>query len=368
MKNTILVMLKTNPSDHIQYKIRFSELKELAQACSYKIVTEVIQTKLNPKSNYLLGRGKIEEIAEMVKELKIKKIIFFNILSSKQKYNISSITDCEDVIDRYDLILEIFDIMSKDQLSKLQIEKARLIKNLPLAKLIASKNLKSEHPGAMGTGDYSYQSKIKGIQTKISKINSEIKKHKKLKESRIKKREKLGMPVICLTGNYNSGKTTLFNHLTGSDKPVSDTPFTTLTSKYQRISNKKLLFVDTIGFVIDIDPKLINSFELNLFDIINANIVLFLVDISDEFEMLKTKFLSGINVLLELKIDYTKIIIVFNKIDKIDESDVITKFKNIKVFFPYQFPYCQISAKESINIDKLIEEINQKLSINKTPD
>ena len=170
------------------------------------------------------------------------------------------------------------------------------------------------------------------------------------------------MPIICLTGNYNAGKTSLFNLLTDSNKPVSDSPFTTLSSKYQKLTNKDMLFIDTIGFVIDIDPKLIHSFELNLFDIINANIILFLIDISNEFEIMKAKFLSGINVLLDLEIDHRKVIIVFNKMDLVKNEEIQKKVKELIQFFPYKFPYIIISAEASKNIEKVFEEIEKLLT------
>jgi GTP-binding protein HflX len=360
MKNVILVMLRTNPHDHFRYKIRFNELKKLTRSLGYKIKEEVMQTKLKPKSTYLIGDGKVKQIQEMVKDLNIDKIIFYNILTSKQKYNLSKDTNCE-TIDRYDLILEIFDRTSRDKLSKLQIEKARLNKDLPLVKIKASNRLKSEHPGAKGRGVYAYKSKIRGIQSKITKIDEEIEKYKQLKEVWLEKRKKLNMPIICLTGNYNAGKTTLFNLLTDSDKPVSDSPFTTLSSKYQKLTNKDILFIDTIGFVIDIDPKLIHSFELNLFDIINADIILFLMDISDDFEIMKAKFLSGINVLLDLEIDHRKVLIVFNKMDLVENEEIQKKIEEIIQFFPYKFPYLIVSAETSENISSLFKEIENLL-------
>ena len=118
-----------------------------------------------------------------------------------------------------------------------------------------------------------------------------------------------------------------------------------------------MLFIDTIGFVIDIDPKLIHSFELNLFDIINADIILFLIDISDDFEIMKAKFLSGINVLLDLEIDHRKVIIVFNKMDQVKNEEIQNKIQNMIQFFPYKFPYVIISAETSKNIESLFIEI-----------
>ncbi|MHA1270483.1 MAG: GTPase [Candidatus Helarchaeota archaeon] len=364
MLNSILVMLKTNPSDHINYKIKIHELKEIAKACDYNIILEIIQTRLKPTSNYYIGKGKVEELKELINDLDIKKVIFYNILTSKQKYNLSSTLKSGEIIDRYDLILEIFDKMASDNLSKLQIEKARLLKNMPLIKLQASKKLKAEHPGAMGRGEYAYKSKIRAVQSRISKINNEIEKLKQVKMSWMKKREKLHMPIICLTGNYNSGKTTLFNALTSSDKPVSNTPFTTLSSKYKKLAKVKMVFVDTIGFAIDIDPKIIKSFELTLFDIVNADIILYLVDISDDLELLKVKFLNGLNLLLDLKVDHKKIIILFNKIDMISKSVLKTKLDLILQFFPYPFPYLSISCINQRNFNYLFEKINELIKLN----
>lgn len=355
-KRAILCFLKTDVHDHWDFKLQIEELRRLAVSMEYEIVDTIVQQRLN-KSDFLIGRGKVEEITETVKTYSIETVIFYNILTSKQHSNLTSAFKCE-VKDRYDLILDIFEQQSSDNLSKLQITLAQLIKTFPKYKIEAHKKYKAEHPSQQGGGgEYAFHSKIKAYDKQIAKVRAELSvlKEKKLSEIASRKRGQYPFKIVCIGGYYNAGKTTLFNALTGANKPVSDRPFTTLSSKYQQLKNpqSKLILVDTIGFVYDIDPTLIKSFELQILDMQNADKLLYLIGLDDPVEVIKTKFSFGLELFQEIGVDPTKIIAVFNKIDLISEEKIEKLLENLEKPLK-ELPYTFISAQKSLNLNALI--------------
>ena len=363
MIKAVLCLLKTDAHDHFLYRLRLNELRKLAETIGYEILNEFIQIRSGPQSRYFLGKGKVQEIKEYVDKNDVDTVIFYNVLKSREKLNLSRIFGHE-VLDRYELTLKIFEKTSSDDLSKLQIEAARLHKLFPYFKLQAELTSKREHPSFMGGGEYSYHNQVSVLRKRMSNIKEKIEKLKTEGELRIRKRKELGYPIICISGYYNSGKTSLFNTLTGSSKKVGQgQPFTTLSSKYQKLdspSSDAMLMVDTIGFVIDLDPRLIGSFELNLQDIRSADIVLFLLEISDSIQVLLVKLESGFELLRNIDVDEKRIVIVFNKLDLVSEEHVNEISLELK---PYLDIYDSIfiSTLKKKNLDKLIELIKIKL-------
>lgn len=203
-----LCLLNTNPHDHIQFKVKLSELEKLAIAADFKVLGQLIQTRIKPTSKFLMGSGKIEELEGIVRSRKLNFVIFYNVLSSKQRFNLTRKLGCE-VIDRYDLTLKIFEMAATDKLSKLQIEFAMLKKILPYFKLEASVRFSRDHPFFRSMGEYAFHSKIKGLTKRMSKIKKEMSKLLSEKSIRIEKRRELNTPTVCIAGFYNAGKTTL---------------------------------------------------------------------------------------------------------------------------------------------------------------
>lgn len=361
-------MLKTDVHDHTMYKIRLEELRHLVETLGLEILGEFIQTRSHPYSRYLIGRGKMEEIKRFVREKNINLVVFYNILTSSQKLNLIRELGC-DVVDRYEVTLEIFDRMASDNLSRLQIEAARLEKLAPYFKLEASLRFRNEHPFFRSMGEYAYHSRLREITRRQAKIRDRIETLKREKRRRIQKRRGLGYPIICISGFYNAGKTSLFNALTGEDKPVSPKPFTTLSSKYQRRyleEGKTLLFIDTIGFVLDLDPRLIKSFELNLEDIRGADLVLLLLEINDPLQTLRMKLREGVRLLSDIGIPSDRIIIVFNKLDLAPERG-----ESIGDELPLHLlgiPWIAVSAKERLNLDSLLQLILRRLEEMEKPE
>jgi len=362
MNKAVLCLLKTDMHDHFLYKLRLNELRKLAETVGYDIRMEFLQTRSKPYSKYFIGSGKVHEIKKFIDENEVDTAIFYNVLTSREKLNLTRVLKCE-VIDRYELTLQIFEATATDELSKLQIEAARLQKLFPYYKLQAGIRLRREHPSFKGGGEYAYHNQLAGLRTRMSSIREKIEKLKTEGELRIQKRKELGYPIVCISGYYNAGKTSLFNILTGSSKKVGPQPFTTLSSKYQKYilpSRDVLLMVDTIGFVIDLDPRLIGSFELNLQDIRSADIVLFLLEISDPIPVLLVKLEFGLKLLKEIGVEKHRIVIVFNKLDLVDEGYINEVCSELKPYLE-KYDWTRISTLKRKNFDKLTELIQKKI-------
>jgi GTP-binding protein HflX len=354
-------MLKTNVHDHQVYRLKLDELRRLVETLGIEVVGDIVQSRHRSFAKYYVGSGKVKEIRRFVQRHDVNLVVFYNIIRSSQKLNLIRALGC-DVVDRYELTLEIFDRMSSDNLSKLQIEAARLEKLAPYFKLEASLRYHNDRPFFRSMGEYAFHSQLRELTRRQARTREEIQALVKENRQRIMKRRRLGYPTICIAGYYNAGKTSLFNALTGDSKPVSDSPFTTLSSKYQRRfvdHETTLLFIDTIGFVIDLDPRLIKSFELNLEDMRSADLVVLLLEITDPLLTLRIKLAEGIRLLREMEVPRERIIVVFNKTDLApDLADTIPYELGVE---HHGLPWTIVSAKERTNLDGLLGLIIDRL-------
>lgn len=351
--------LKTNPHDHAIFGVKVRELIELARAAGFEVVGETIQLRLRPDSRYLLGRGKIAELRGLMKHGGAEVAIFYDVLTSSQKHNIT-IRLGKEVIDRYDLTLRIFESACSDRLSKLQIRLASLEKAIPYEKLGASLMFRRgrEHPGPMSMGEYAFHNTVANFYKMKSSVKREIEAKRSEKLAQLKKRKKLNIPTVCLAGYYNAGKTSLFNALTGLKREVRPTPFTTLASKYCKADSPgvPIMLVDTIGFAMDLDPRLIASFSPTLDDIRLADIVLLVVDMSDELALLRLRVKTCADTLASLGVGNGRVLVAANKIDKLNPDETEGKLTVIRQELG-TCPVALISVKDRKGIAELAQEI-----------
>jgi GTP-binding protein HflX len=357
----LLCILKTNVHDHKVFRLKLNELKRLVETLDVEVVGDVVQSRHRPFAKFHVGSGKVKEIRRQVQRHDVSLVVFYNILRSSQKLNLIRALGV-DVVDRYEVTLEIFDQMSSDNLSKLQIEAARLAKLAPYFRLEANLRYHNDRPFFRSMGEYAFHSQMRELTRRQARIREQIQALAKEKRQRIRKRRRLGFPTICIAGYYNAGKTSLFNALTGDSKPVSDKPFTTLSSKYQRRyvdHETTLLFIDSIGFVIDLDPRLIKSFELNLEDMRSADLVILLLDITDPILTLRIKISEGIRLLREMEIPRENIVVVFNKTDL--APGLVDTIEEELAMDRLSLPWTMVSAKERTNLDGLLKFITGRL-------
>jgi GTP-binding protein HflX len=350
-------MLRRNVHDHVEWPVRLEEFLQLVEAAGFEVVETVIQTRMRAHGGYFFGRGKVAEIATLGAMEDIDVVAVYNVLTSMQKYNLQHEFGVP-VLDRYEIVLQVFDREAQDRISKLQLELARLQKSYPYIKVTESERLLKERParrGGRGPGEYAYHAQLRQVRKRIARVTKELARYRREHRQRLSKRYELGVPMVCLVGCYNAGKTRLFNALTGANKEVSDRPFTTLASKWSMAGNPEIFFVDTIGFALGLDPELISAFQLNLDDMRASDVLLLVVDAADPVQLLKMKLESSLDILRATGIDEERIIVVLNKVDLVDDEHLeeVTSL----VATEFGLPSVLVSAKTEWNLDVLSEQI-----------
>jgi len=352
MKRVILVQ-RNEPTNGESKNIRkLIELQDLARSANYKVVGGVTQTR-RPDRKYQIGRGKVEELALMREDLDADKILFSNQLSATQIYNISETCKCE-VIDKFQLILEIFARRATTKRAKLQVELAKLQYELPKAKAIVSLLKKEERPGFMGLGSYedSYE---QSIRSRIHRIQKELTSVQKDNESLRIKRHEHGFSIVALAGYTSAGKSTLFNALVDEDVPVADMLFTTLLpiTRALNIRGRRVLLTDTVGFIEDLPHWMIDAFRSTLNEIFLADVILLVVDASESPDITGQKLVTSYDTLWG-QIKGVPIITVLNKIDRITEDELKEQLENVGHLTPNPVA---VSAKNCLGFKELKMEI-----------
>ncbi|PXF58270.1 MAG: GTPase HflX [Candidatus Methanogaster sp.] len=352
MKRVILVQRNCPTNGESKNIRKLMELQDLAISANYKVVGDVTQTR-RPDRNYQIGRGKVEELASIREDLGADGIIFSNQLSATQIYHISETCKCE-VIDKFQLILEIFARRATTKRAKLQVELAKLQYELPKAKAIVSLLKKEERPGFMGLGSYedSYE---QSIRSRIHRIQKELTSVQKDNESLRIKRHEHGFSIVALAGYTSAGKSTLFNALVDEDVHVADMLFTTLLpiTRALNIHGRRVLLTDTVGFIEDLPHWMIDAFRSTLNEIFLADVILLVVDASESPDITEQKLVTSYDTLWG-QIKGVPIITVLNKIDRITEDELKEQLENVGHLTPNPVA---VSAKNGLGFKELKMEI-----------
>lgn len=339
-------------------KTDFVEINSLAEAAGYDIVGSIDQLrKADPR--FHIGKGKAEELAELVKDLRAEKVIFDNDLKSVQTYNLAKVTGVE-AIDRFRLILEIFARRASTKEAKLQIKLADLRYQLPRARESVRLARWGEQPGFLGLGRYEVDVYSEAIKKQIANIKSKLRKIQRQKQIHRAKRAEMGFSVVSLAGYTNAGKTTLFNSLTRESKAVDPGLFTTLTTTVRSINflGKKTILTDTVGFIDRIPLLLVESFRSTLEETIHADMIILVVDFHEPIDKVRRKLLTCINTLKDIGVGGAPIVTAFNKIDLMTKKDLKNKLVKFKGIAPNPVV---ISAIKEENIEKLEKTVADNL-------
>ena len=331
-----------------------SELKSLALSAGYIIVGTLEQTR-RPDARYQIGAGKVEELARMVEEKGAEKIIFDNPLRTLQNYNIAKATRVE-VIDRFQLILELFRRRATTTEAQLQIQLAVLQNELKHARERVRLSKGSEQPGYMGLGVYEadvYRDAIKLQVQTIRKKLSVIRAKRVLQRER---RTELGFLTISLAGYTSAGKSTLFNALTEETALVDKSLFTTLSTQTRMVEfdNRKFLLTDTVGFIDRLPISLVEAFHSTLEETIFSDLIVLVVDFSDPIELIEKKINVCLQTIDHLCASGIPMITVLNKVDLLKLEVCKEKFESLKG--KVKNPII-LSAKCQTNLDELRKNI-----------
>jgi GTP-binding protein HflX len=305
-------------------------------------------------SSYCLGRGKAEEIAEATASLMPVKIIFNNKLKPIQRYNLTKLFRTE-VIDRFQLILEIFTKRAGTKEAKYQIELAKLQYELPMAKENVKMAKLGELPGFHGLGKYQADVYSLMIKKRISYLRRKLEDISKLKSTSRRSRKKAALFTIALSGYTFAGKTTLFNYLAKESLPVGENLFTTLstTTRALDLSNRKILLSDTVGFIDNLPHLLVESFYSTLEEVTLADKVILVLDSSDSAPEFTKKLRTCLSTLNEIGVFNSSVIPVMNKADIASNTrpleDQVLKALGVEPI--------KISAKTGEGIPALLAEL-----------
>src|SRR5918912_1558064 len=327
------------------------EAISLADAAGYSVIETVTQRQIT-RSRFGIGRGKAEEVKEIVKEIRPDIIIFDETIKPTQIYNLASLCNIE-IIDRERLILEIFEKRASTTESQIQIRLAQLRYDMARAREMVRLARAGEQPGFYGLGKYEADIYFLDIRRRAAMLKKRLEKEETRRRLHRNQRAKAGLPTVSLAGYTSAGKTTLFNKLTGEAKVTWQGVFTTLSTFTRAIELQdcKVLIDDTVGFVSKLPAYMIDAFKSTLDELTYANLVLLVLDIIEPADEIKRKFESSLDVINEFEIPYTKIIYVLNKVDLTTVEDAFRKAEELGILNSKRM--LAVSAKTSYNIDQL---------------
>jgi GTPase len=342
------------------------ETRQLIATFGGRVIKEMIQRRDHPSPKFYVDPGKVEEIGQLVETEEIDVVVINDIVKSSQIFRVEKelwkVSKDIMVWDRIDLILNIFEQHAHTIEAKLQIKLARATHMGPRIYGLGKTEL-SRQGGGVGTrgkGETNIEFERRQIKVDQQKIKKELKKLIKQKRNRLQKRNQMGIGPVALVGYTSAGKTTLFNTLTGKEKEMNQGLFTTLDTVVGKLKTPKferpILVSDTIGFINNLPPVLIDSFKSTLLESLEAKLILHVVDAHDP--QILEKIITVEDILNKLDAKQPKIL-VLNKTDLVTESELRLVQEKIENHYnELAQPIQLISAKSGKNINMLKGKIS----------
>lgn len=362
-ERVILLGVATQENDDTEESLE--ELSELAKTAGAVTVAKVIQNRESIHPGTYIGKGKVEEVKDLIWELSATGVVCDDELTPAQLRNLEAELETK-VIDRTVMILDIFAQRASTKEGKIQVELAQL--KYRASRLVGLRSSLSRLGGGIGTrgpGEKKLEVDRRLIRERISQLNKELSEVKQARETARKQRSQNPVPVVAIVGYTNAGKSTLLNTLTGAGVLEEDKLFATLdptTRKLTLESGQQLLLTDTVGFIRKLPHHLIDAFRSTLEEAKYADLILHMVDASSPYA--DTQMHIAYQTLEHLGIKDKPVIAVFNKQDKLEDADVGMKdFKAERTV--------KIAAKTGMGLDRLLEAMEellreQKVYIEKT--
>ena len=340
---------------------RLNELENLLVTYGGFVIVRKIQKKQVPDYNTYIGKGKVDELLEDSKNLQAEFLIINNLLKPQQLYNLEALFRKHDVQvwDKIDLILKIFAKHATTKEAKLQIELASL-KHLGPRIFKMGQDLMRQGGGigTRGQGETNIEVMKRHIASREKKIKEDLKKIAKNQEGQRNKRQSQGFKTVAIVGYTNAGKSKLLQSLTGKNVKVKDELFATLDSRIGKAFlpdvSQSVLVTDTIGFIRDLPPELIEAFDSTLAETVHSDLLLHVIDCSDFETEWKIRVVD--EVLQKLGCSEKQIIHVFNKADLLSgkgREEVFLKFSHLHPVL--------ISAEHKTNLEAVKKKIGEKI-------
>ena len=343
-----------NPSTALSVDASLVEFRELVESAGGQVVAQILQRRSKADPATLIGAGKVEEIAALASANHADLVVFDHDLTPTQLRNLEGLLPCT-VLDRTQLILDIFARHARTREGQLQVELAQLEYMLP--RLTGRGKAMSQLGGGIGTrgpGETQLETDRRRIQKRLLHLKGELESVRKVRRQQRQRRESVPVPTVALVGYTNAGKSTLFNRLTGAGVLASSRMFATLDPKLRAVelpSRRRILLSDTVGFIRNLPHTLVTSFRATLEEVERAEVLLHVRDASsaygDEQKSQVEKVLGELEVLDKPRIE------VLNKIDLIpvQEREAL-EYRGIVA----------VSAARGEGLDRLLAAIDEALT------
>jgi len=357
VERAALVGLVSGRARRIEAERSLDELAGLAEAAGATVVLRVLQERPKPDPSTFLGAGKVDTLGASCAELDVDVVIFDNELSPAQLRQIEKVVGRK-VVDRTQLILDIFARRARTREGKLQVELAQLKYLLP--RLVGAGDALSRLGGGIGTrgpGETKLESDRRRIRTRIHAVSEDIEQVRKRRAQLRERRHKQSVPTVALVGYTNAGKTTLFNALTRADAEASNALFVTLDPLVRQVrlpDNRELLVSDTVGFIDRLPHALVAAFRATLEEVASADLVLHVIDASASDR--DRRMAAVRSVMEEVGATDVPMIEVYNKCDR------LTMDEKRRVQEQDPSALC-ISALTRDGMDELVDTIASRLAL-----
>lgn len=363
VERALLVGVFLDKSKEKEASSLLEELNELVQTLGIGIMDSILVRVRENFPSHLMGKGKMAEIIEKSKELNCDCIIFDNELSPNQQRNWENDSEIL-VIDRQEVILDIFSLRARTKEARLQVQLAKMQYTLPrMARMWSHLDRQGGGSGggkggggaARGEGEKQIEVDRRLARKKIDRVKAELEKVRQQRKTQRKERNRADLPHAAIVGYTNAGKSSLLNGLTESTVLAEDKLFATLdttTRKLDLDDGHTILLTDTVGFVRRLPHGLVESFKATLEEAVLADFLIHVIDGSSE--NVEEHFQTTLDVLKELGADEKRIIPAINKIDIISTE----RLEELKIIFP---DAVLISVKNGNGIEDLLSKINEML-------
>lgn len=358
-----VLLVGVNVDDNPDFETSMEELESLAEACEMEVAAKIEQnlSSLNPA--YYIGSGKVKEVQETVEQMDLDYVIFDETLSPSQLKNLQKEVGVP-IMDRTNLILEIFSRRAKTREARLQVESANLQYMLP--RLVGMREALGRQAGASGsmsnkgTGEKQIELDRRKIEKRISELRRELEAIEHDRNTQRKRRNDSSLPQVAFVGYTNAGKSTLMNKMVetyvGKEEKMvvaKDMLFATLDTTVRKINQndrKDFLLSDTVGFISKLPHGLVKAFRSTLDEVRYADLLLQIVDASDEHYREHIQVTE--ETLRELGAEKIPCIYVMNKADLIMEKEELPRIDGNKIF---------MSARDGIGLQELLQMIKKRV-------
>jgi GTPase len=344
------------------------ELGALAESAGASVVEHVIQSRSAPEAATLIGSGKVQELAQLAGALQADLVIFDRDLTPTQQRNLERILSVK-VVDRTQLILDIFARRARTREGQLQVELAQLSYLLPrLAGRGVEMSRLGGGIGTRGPGETQLETDRRRIARRLKKIREELDSVRGHRSVQRKQRQAIPLATAALVGYTNAGKSTLFNRLTGAGVLADDRLFATLDPTIRVVtlpSRRRILLSDTVGFIRNLPTTLIDAFRATLEEVTEASLLIHIVDASSAHAVHQTSHVR--KVLAEIGIAKTPQVLVLNKADCLPAGDVDADTVHLRMADDLgavvQTHAVGISARTGAGVDRLLAAIDEVLPL-----